>query len=97
MKISQILLANNAVMDALQYARQGLNLSEELKNFSQYLSNVELIARCYEISDKWQDYLKLSIDLIPFIAVYKDSAVNLERILKIIFMPIFRNIALRNR
>ncbi len=43
------------------------------------------------------EYIKFMTEILPTIPLYKDSSVDLERMLKVVFMPIFHNIATKSR
>jgi hypothetical protein len=57
-----------------------------------YLQSAELLARCYEASDKWQEYFQLVQQLAPTLHFYIGSLSHFERMLKVLLLPSFYSI-----
>jgi hypothetical protein len=55
------------------------------------------VGRCLEIGEKWTEYLKFAGELAVTLPLYREGQGELERLLKVVFLPILHNIATRSR
>lgn len=91
-----LLLGNNCEEAAL-YAKQALLIAQNLNLKDQYLSAVEMLSRCYEVSNNWSEYSKLVQQLISTLSLFSLSLTSFQSILKVIFLPALRALVRRSK
>jgi hypothetical protein len=74
-----------------------MNTAQELNLKEGYLSAAELLARCYEVTDQWDQHFRLSQQLAQIMHLYSDSLPLFERVLKLVMFPELQDLGKRSR